>query len=517
MSTIGRAAIVVSSGILASRLLGFLRDVILAALLGRGVEADLYNQAFAIPDFLFFLMAGGYISITLVPILSRHLAVDDTAGANRSFTAVAKAVGGLMALLTVVTMILARPLTEAVFAGVPQEQLPELVTLVRIVLPAQFFFVMGALLMAAQYAHRRFVVPTLAPLVYNLSIIAGGLIAAALGEPGPAGFIWGALAGVILGNFGLQWWGAARLGVRLERGVSVKHEAVPEYFVLALPLMIGQSAVALDEVFMRVFGQLGGLGDTSALNYARRVNMVPVGVIAQAAGVAAFPFLAGLYAEGKLTEMAATVGRALRSSFAVAGLAAAAAVGLAAPIIQVAYRRGAFTDEDTILVSGLLAIYGLSIPLWAAHQVYTRAFYAQTRMWLPVGIGTATTVIAIPLYWWGATSLGASGVAVASVSVMAIYTVTMAWVWHRRHPSPETFAALGRMLIAAVPAGGLGWLTVRLFGLGPGTSTWEAAAALVVGGLVTLISYTGILRAARSPELDLVINRWRRRRYDDTR
>jgi putative peptidoglycan lipid II flippase len=510
MSTLGRAAIVVSAGILLSRVLGFVRDVILAALLGRGVEADLYNHAFAIPDFLFFLMAGGYISITLVPILSRYLAMGDASGANRSFTAVTKVVGTLMACLTALTMIFARPLTETVFAGIPPEHIPELVELVRIVLPAQFFFVLGAMLMAAQYAHRRFVIPTLAPLIYNLSIIAGGTIAAWLGHTGPAGFIWGALVGVILGNFGLQWWGAARLGLRLERGVSIKHESVPEYFVLALPLMIGQSAVALDEVFMRVFGQLGGVGDTAALNYARRVNMVPVGVIAQAAGVAAFPFIAGLYAEGRIGEMAATVARALRSSLTVAGLGAAVAVGLAPPIIQLAYQRGAFTPADTMAVTTLLAIYGLSIPLWAAHQVYTRAFYAQKRMWLPVGVGTATTVIAIPLYWFGATSIGASGVALASVSVMAIYTVVMAWMWHRDHPSAETLAAFGRMTLAALPAGVLGWVTVQLIGVTPEGSVGASAVALVVGGLITTATYIGILRAARSPELNPVLARWRR-------
>ncbi len=511
MSTLGRAAVVVSAGILASRLLGFVRDVILAALLGRSIEADLYNYAFAIPDFLFFLMAGGYISITLVPILSRYLAVGDITGANRSFTAVTKVVGTLMATLTAVTMIFAQPLTEAVFAGVPPQQLPELVTLVRIVLPAQFFFVLGAMLMAAQYAHRRFVIPTLAPLVYNLSIIAGGMLAAWIGHAGPAGFIWGALVGVILGNFGLQWWGASRLGVHWEPRVSIRHESVREYFGLALPLMIGQSAVALDEVFMRVFGQLGGLGDTSALNYARRVNMVPVGVIAQAAGVAAFPFLAGLFAEGKIGEMAATVAKALRSGLTVAGLGAAGAIGLALPIIQLAYQRGAFTPTDTLVVSTLLAIYGLSIPLWTAHQVYTRAFYAQKRMWLPVGVGTATTAVAIPLYWFGATAVGAAGVALASVVAMAVYTVVMAWLWHRHHPSSETLGALVRMILGALPAGGLGWLSVQAIGVAPASSAWSAGASLIVGGLVTTVVYVGVLAATRSPDLQLLLARKRSR------
>ena len=104
----GRAALVVSGGILASRLLGFVREMVLAALLGRSVEADLYQAAFTIPDLIFFLMAGGYLTITFVPILSRYLASDDADGVNRSFTAVMRVVSGLMLVATVATMILHR-------------------------------------------------------------------------------------------------------------------------------------------------------------------------------------------------------------------------------------------------------------------------------------------------------------------------------------------------------------------------------------------------------------------------
>ena len=505
----GRAALVVSVGILASRVLGFVREVVLAALLGRSLEADLYQAAFTIPDFLFFLMAGGYLTITFVPIVSRYLAVGDAAGANRAFTGVMRFVGGLMLVVTVVTMAAAQPLTRRLFPDIPADRLPELVTLVRVILPAQFFFVLGSLLMAVQYAHRRFLIPTLAPLIYNVAIIVGGLASAALGDPSPAGFMWGALVGAVIGNFAVQWWGASRLGVRLESGVPLLHESVPEYLTLAFPLMIGQSAVALDEVFLRVFGQFGGTGDIAGLNYARRVNMVPVGVIAQAAGVASYPFLAGLFAEGRITAMRATVTRALRSSVAVAGLGAAGAIGLALPIIQLGYQRGEFTAADTVLVAPLLAIYGLSIPLWAAHQVYTRAFYAQRRMWLPVVVGTATTAVAIPMYLYGARSVGAPGVAWASVAVMAIYTFVVGRWWHRQAPLGEIGATSARTLAAGVPAAAAGWaLSGQLMG-GEPASTATALVTLVGGGLLIVAVYIGILRLLGAPELSMLRRRRR--------
>lgn len=506
-STLGRAAVIVSGGILLSRLLGFLRDVILAGLLGRGVDADLYTAAFAIPDFLFFLMAGGYLTITLVPIISRHLAEEDAHAANRSFTAVFRVVAGLMVLLTVAAMVAARPLTELLFPEFPAGSIDELTSLVRIVLPAQVFFVAGSLFMAVQYAHRRFLVPTVAPIVYNLGIIGGGLLSAAIGEVSPAGFIWGALVGAVVGNFGLQWWGARRVGSRFVAGVPVRHESVPEYFGLALPLMIGQSAVALDDFFLRVFGQFGEAGAVAGLNYARRLNMVPVGIIAQAAGVASYPFLARLAAEGRLADMRDTVTRAVRSSLAVAGLATAGTVGLAVPIVQLAFQRGAFGPADTETVAGLLMVYGLSIPLWAAHQVYTRGFYAQRRMWLPVGVGTATTVLAVPVYWTAAQAYGAPGVAASSLGVMVVYTAAIAWFWYRDADPGPIGGTLARVIPAAAVSGAAAWAIVELMTGGAPSPTPTAVAALVIGGLVATGLYYVLLRLVHAPELTILTRR----------
>lgn len=503
----GRAALVVSGGILASRLLGFLREVVLAAILGRTGEADLYNAAFAVPDFIFFLMAGGYLTITFVPMISRYVADDDTLGANRTFTAVVRFVGGLMLILTALTMVLARPLTERFFPTFPPEQIPQLVDLVRMILPAQFFFVMGSLLMAVQYAHRRFLIPTLAPVVYNVAIIAGGLAAAVFGRPGPAGFVWGALAGAVVGNFALQLWGAYRLGTRWEAGVPVRHAAVGEYLVLAFPLMIGQSAVALDEVFLRVFGGLGGVGDIAGLNYARRLNMLPVGVIAQAAGVASYPFLARLFAEGNVAEMRSVVVRTVRASLVVAGLATAGVAALSLPLTQVAYQRGEFTVEDSLVVAALLAIYSLTIPMWAAHQVYTRGFYAQRRMWLPVGIGTAVTAVAIPLYIWAASGFGALGYAWANVGIMALYSASIALWWHREAAAGGLLATVARVAVAAGVAGAAGWGLAHLLTESRPSGLQLAALALVASAGIAVAVYYAALRLMGGPELAAVLRR----------
>ena len=392
----GAAAAVISASILISRLLGLGREALLATLIGVNNEGDLYRQAFLIPDFLNYLLAGAYLTITLIPILSRHLEQEDPDGASRAFTSVFRFVAWAILGLTTVMWLAAEPMVSLIFRSVPDPE--RLVSLTRLVLPAQVFLVMGALLMAVQYTHRRFLMPALAPIVYNVGIIAGGLIGVAMGEPGPEAFLWGAVIGSAVGNFGLQWFGARATGTwltRVPRGTS----SVKEYLILALPLMLGQSIAVLDEQFVRLFAQID-VGATSALSFARQLNMVPVGVIAQAAGVAAFPFLARLAAGGNQDELTRTTGRAARNTVFVAAAATAALVVLARPLVRLIYQHGEFSATDGELVANLLVLYAFSIPAWGLHQILSRHFYAKRMMWRVVLIGTVGTLLAIPV-WLG--------------------------------------------------------------------------------------------------------------------
>lgn len=494
-----RAALVVSAGILLSRLLGFLRDVLMAALLGRSVDADLYAQAFTIPDFLFFLMAGGYLTITLVPILSRFHATGDEAGAQRAFTAVLRVVGIGFLGVTASLLAAAEPLTGLLFPEAADTD--RLVGLTRIALLSQVFFGLGTLLMAAQYARQRFLVPSLAPLVYNLGIILGGLAGWAAGDPSPESFLWGGLAGAATGNFALQWWGARRVGMHVVRGVPWRHPAVGEYFLLAFPLMIGQSVVALDEQWPRLFGQLLGDEATSGLVYARRMSMLPVGVVAQAAGVAAYPFLARLAAERRDAEMRGVVSSSIRSAVVVAGLAAAVFGGLARPIISLAFERGEFTAVDTAFVAPLLAVYAVSVPFWAAHQVYTRGFYALRRMWVPVGVGTAVTAATVPVLLSVAPRIGAGAVAATSTVSIAVYTVAIAAVWHRGMGDHRPILRTGATTLLVAALAGFG--ADRIAAAIPGGDL----LGLVVGGATAAILYVGLGRVVGLRELDPVLVR----------
>jgi putative peptidoglycan lipid II flippase len=500
---IGKAALIVSAGILLSRVLGLVRNIALAALLGNTAPGDAFQAAFVIPDVLFYLMAGGYLTVTFIPILTRHLVADNAKEGHRAFAAVFRPVAIAMVVLTALAMIFAGSLTDLVYPRFDAQQAGEVTRLTRIVLPAQIFFVLGSLWMAVQYAHQRFAIPALAPVVYNLGIITGGLITWATGDPSADGFAWGALGGALAGNFALQWYGARRTGLRWMRGVPLRHPAVREYLTLALPLMLGQSIAVLDEQFVRLFGQLTEEGGIAALTYARRLNMLPVGVIAQAAGVAAYPFLARLFEEGKHREMAATVTRTVRSTIFISAPVVAAIVAVSQPAVRVVYERGEFGPEDTILTATALLFYGLSVPLWGAHQIYARAFYARRSMWTPVLIGTAGTVAAIGVYWW-LRAYEEAGFALASTITMAIYTMALAGAWHirvSRDGIPEILGSLLRSAAGAAVAAPLAWLAVSVISGGELPGFWGSLGLVAIGLMVVLVIYAAVTRLLGSREL----------------
>lgn len=500
------AAAVVAASVLLSRILGLGRDALLATLIGVDAESDLYFDAFLIPDILNYFVAGAYLTITLVPILSRHLERGDNDSASRAFTSVFRFVAVAVVGLTALMWVFAGPLIDVVFPEVPDPE--RLVSMTRLVLPAQIFLVVGALLMAVQYTHKRFLIPAAAPLVYNLGIIAGGLIGWAAGEPTPEAFLIGAVVGAGIGNFALQWFGARRTGTWL---VPTRRDesAVGEYLLLALPLMIGQSVAVLDEQFVRIFGQVDE-GVTAALSFARRLNMVPVGVIAQAAGVAAFPFLAGLAARGANDELVETTGRAARKTLFVAAAATAGLVVVARPLVRLLFQYGEFSAADADQVARLLTIYAFSIPAWGMHQLLVRHFYAKRRMWTPVLIGTLFTIIAIPVWLGLYDAMGVEGFALASTLVMVGYALGMliAWGFDSGWEAVRRLApAFARGMFAAAVAGGFGYLLVDRMLPDEGITVLSALGVGSLGGLTTLAAFLGISALLRAPEMREVLSR----------
>ncbi|MPZ53638.1 MAG: murein biosynthesis integral membrane protein MurJ [Acidimicrobiia bacterium] len=509
----GAAAVVVAASVVLSRLLGLVRGSIIAYFLGISAEVDLFNAAFLIPDFLNYFLAGGYLTITFIPILTRYLTRNDEHGGMEAFTAIFRLLVIGVIVLSTIMWLLVPLLVPAIFSDISAADHRTLVGYTRLVIPAQIFFISGSLLTAFQYAHRRFLIPALAPLLYNVGIILGGLIGNAVGVRGAEGFLIGAVVGAVVGTFGLQWVGARRCGLFLTRGTAWITSPVRQYFAMAVPLMLGQSIAVLDESFTTFFGQFDE-GAIGALHYARRTAMVPVGMIAQAAGVAAYPFLSNLAERKKHEELTITTVEAIRNTVFVSGLAVAGVFVVARPLIRLIYEwGGAFTASNGDLVTDLLFLFVFALPAWSIHQVVARNFYARRMMWVPVVVGTVNTVIAVGIWWRLRDALGIYGLALASTVSMTLYALSLTLVWlaltNFRAGWPILTALVRTILTGPIAlAAGFG-VILFMTGLGEGlreSSTGSipfgfSVLMVLVAGSVTVAVYLVANWVTRSPEL----------------
>jgi putative peptidoglycan lipid II flippase len=494
---LGLAALLMAGSVFLSRVIGYLRDAIIAARHGADAQTDVYFAAFTLPDLMNYLVAGGALSITFIPIFSKHLAEGREQEGWETFSLVATTVGALLLVLVVAAAVFAEPLVRLLVPGFTPAQIDTCVHLTRIVLPGQLAFYWGGLIQATLMAEGRFRAPALVPLVYNGAIIAGGLLL----DPfvGIAGFSWGALIGAFVGALGLPLW-AQRHKVRFRLRFALSDPRFLEFVRVTLPVMIGFSLVTVDEWISRWFASSLQEGSISWLNNARRLMLVPVSILGQAAGQAALPFLSSLWAEGRTTEMERLFRRTLDTVVFVTLAASVFLAVHALPIVQVLFERERYRADDAAMTATLLALFAVGISAWAVQAIAARLFYARRDTLTPMLVSSAAVLAALPLYWGLARWLGVPGLALATSAGMLLTAVATLAVLVRRTHALRTglfLASTARSLAAALLAGAGSWGTARLLAPYHLPALLELAACSAVFGL-------GLLQTARLFKVEVV-------------
>jgi putative peptidoglycan lipid II flippase len=459
---IGMATLILMASIFLSRVTGIAREMVLAALAGAGTEVDAYRVAFILPEILNHILASGFLSVTFIPIFSRYLADGQEDGGWQTFSNIFTVFGALLLALIVTGMILAPTVVPILAAGRQDPQFIALaVKMTRITLPAQFFFFAGGMLMAVQYAKNRFLFPALAPFIYNLGIISGGWL---LGRRlGVEGFCWGALAGAAIGSFAIQLVGAMRTGMKFRPTIDIGHPDLRRYVLLTLPLMIGLTMVFSTELFSKFFGSFLPAGAIAWIDYAMRVMLILVGFFGQAVGVASYPHMAQLAAEGRLHELNATINKVLRYLSIVIPVSILVAV-LRHEIVRVLFERGQFTPDDTKMTALTLACLMVGAIAFISQTVVNRGFYATQNTLLPTVFGTIAVVLSLPVYWIGLKMMGVAGVGLAISASALIQTTLLFAVWNRRSHNTGAagvYHAYIKATLAGLAIGAILWLVYR--------------------------------------------------------
>ena len=449
------ATLLLMSAIMASRVIGYVREAYIAWAFGAGPQTDAYVTAFTIPDWLNYILAGGAASITFITIFTRFLSRNQQDEAEETYSVIITIMSTVLIAGIVLLEIFTPELVRLVAPGFRDhpQQLQLCVYLTRVLLPAQLFFYVGGVMSAVLLSRKLFLVPALAPLFYNAGIIAGGVILAH--RLGIASLAYGALAGAFAGPFLINAIGAHRTGIRYRLSFDIRNAAFREWMWLSIPLMLGVSLATADDWILRFFAS-HGRGDITRLNYAKALFKVPIAVLAQATGQASLPFFASLWGAGRKRDFAGTVNASVYRLMAASVLGSAWMMAVALPLVDLVYRRGHFHFTDSQETAALFFWFAISLALWSAQALYARAFYAAGDTLTPMLSATVVTLASLPLYWVLFKTLNVVGLAIASDTGIFINTVALAMLLHWKKLVPVSglnWKELGKAAATALLAG----------------------------------------------------------------
>ena len=416
-----KSSAVVGSATMLSRVLGLLRDVVLANLIGANGNADAFFVAFKVPNFLRRLFAEGAFAQAFVPILADTREHGGQAAVRALVDRVAGVLGGTLLLLTLIT-VMASPVVATIFApGFLRDPAKLALTgeLIKLTFPYLLLISLTGFAGAILNSYQRFAVPALTPILLNLSLIAAALwFAPGFDEP-----VVALALGVLVAGFAqllFQVPALAGIGLVPRPRWAPRHEGVRRIMVLMVPALFGVSVSQINLLLDTVLASLLPAGSVSWLYYSDRLTELPLGVFAIAIATVILPTLSGQRARADDPAFASTLSWAIRSVLLIAIPATAALAILAEPLLVTLFQYGAFSGDDRAMAAASLRAYTLGLGAFMLVKVLAPGFYAREDMRTPVRIGiiamAANMVLNIafvfPLMWW--LNLGHVGLALAT-------------------------------------------------------------------------------------------------------
>ena len=507
-------ATIVAAGFAVSRVLGMLREIIVAARFGTGDTFDAYVAAFRIPDLLFVVVMSGAFGAAFIPVFGGHLARGDIDRAWRlassllTYTLIVLACIGLMTSLFAESLI-----TRLIAPELPPETQQLTVNLTRLLLLSPLLLGLGAAGKGMLEAQNDFILPAIAPILYNVGIIAGAVgLAPWLG-------IYGLAIGVILGavgHAGIQFAHLIRSGFLFRPALSRQVEGLSEVARLMGPRIAGQLAVQANLIVMTNFASRLGEGRISALNYAQQLVLLPHGLLAMSLSTVIFPMMARQYELGRLRDLQRTLSRALGPLIFLTLPAVVGLIAFRVSIVQVLFQFGSFSPESTVLVAEAVGYFALGLLARSVIEAMSRAFYAMHDTRTPLLAALLAMGVNIGLSWLLAPWLGHGGLALSISITATLQAAALMAVLARRTggfgavltPSlPQMLLATGAMgIIAFLVAGAVSEATDPAGGRTLWTYGALGLALASVSG-----SYVVAAWALRIPELAQLIDVVRRR------
>jgi putative peptidoglycan lipid II flippase len=498
------ASLILTIAALASRLLGWVRLLVIGSQFGASRELDAYFAAFRIPDAIFQLVVAGALSAALIPVFASYRA----RGEDREAWVLASSVINLVLIalagLSLLMAIFAPLLVPIVAPGFDAPTTELTIRMTRIMLLSPVLIGMGAVVTGILNSYQQFTVPAIAPLLYNFAIILAAIFLA------PIIGVEGLAVGVAIGSLAhlaVQLPSLARVGQRYDLTIGLGHPGVRRVAWLMGPRTLGLAAGQLNFIVSTILASGLPEGSLTAYNYAFQLSQIPVGVIGVSIAVALFPTLSQDAALGRIGDIRHQVANAVRVLIFIAAPLTAIMVVLREPLTSVFYQYGLFSQSATDRTASTLLYFAIGLVGHIVVHVLTRAFYAMQDTKTPVAWAVVAVAINIVLMAALVGPMGVEGLALALSISAVLEVIGLLWSLRRRIDSIEGGEIMRSLLRAGVAA--LAAALLMFGGLAVVEATVGGLLDNPVGRLIVLLVlaaagsaiYLVVAAALRSPEL----------------
>ena len=415
---IAQATVVIAVFSLIAKILGLVRDAVFSHQFGASVTIDAYFAAFRIPDFIYNLLILGTFSVAFIPVFSEYL-LKDRQEADKLASSIINVTLLMMLGVTILAFIFINPLVHAIAPGFQGEAFDLTKTFTRIFLLSPLFLTLSSIVSSMLNTHRKFTMVAIAPVMYNLSIIAA--VIWLYPRFGPAGLAYGVVIGAFL-HFIIQIPQIFALGFRYSLVVDSTNQGFRKFWKLYWPRIFSMGTEQVTSLIVSIFGSFLGAGALAAFYYANNLQSVFLGIFAVSFAIAVFPLLSDLHnkkdAGGFKDVLAKTT---IQILFFMIPLSIIMLIERA-QIVRLVLGIGQgtqFTFTDTRVVAQALGLFSISLFAQALIPLFTRAFYAIQNTIIPVVIGLITIGFNIIVTYYLTPKLGVAGMAL-SFSITSI-------------------------------------------------------------------------------------------------
>jgi putative peptidoglycan lipid II flippase len=396
-TTITGGAIIIATASVTSRLLGLIRDRLLATKFGAGDELDIYYAAFRIPDLVFNVLVLGALSAAFIPVFIQYIqrAKEDPAKKSEVWHLANSLLNILLVgliIFGVLFFIFAPQLVSLIAPGFDQEKQAMVVKMTRIMLVSIIFFGISNVVTSVLNSLKRYINFAFAPVMYNVGIIIGIVVLV------PIYGIYGLAYGVVLGSFLhllIQLPGVFRIGYRYKPIFDAKHRGVRKIGKLMLPRTFGLAVTQIDQLVGVIIGSTLAAGSVAVFNLANNLQNFPISVFGVSMAVASFPFFSEAFAQKNNELFIQHFSKTFRRILFLVIPVSVLILLLRAEIVRVILGAGAFDMNDTYYTAQTLGFFALSLFAQSLIPLLARSFYAWQDTKTPVKIAVVTVIIDI--------------------------------------------------------------------------------------------------------------------------